>query len=504
MFYKKTLQIKKGIEKEFEFDMFATNQNLETDQTQLKIGAPRKAFNFISADGTLKNGYGFKKLAMPESESNIENETVISIRGNEVKNIWKHKCYDNGLDKNKYYLFYFNDEGNACFDNLFASRPLTTFKPTGYIDTPFVSYYRKGLQDAMLLSGDVKDDDNNTVKKVMVMTENHTYTNENAPKIMSCCCHYGKLFAITANARGTLIYSEENDVLEWSNEKTKDLDFSDPRGDLNKIISFNDYLYLFRDFGITRISEYGKDDLFEICHIYQADSYINPNTIAETGDKVYFLEGGRIKVFNGSSIKDVELDGLSILQENDNRFAYGECFDGKYYLACRGSFDDDNLVGCEGEQGGFKNNLLIVYDTLSKHIDIMRGVDIKKLLALTNKFKSKLVACFNGKHKGKIGELVKNGKVFDENLDAVWESGKTDFGFNGKLKRIKSFLIKSEGDCLVTFKSERGEKTFAVKGKEVVQNIRANILGNQFIVKIESQQCDMVYISNFVLKVSCG
>ncbi len=506
MFYKRTLSGKKSDEKEFEFDMFGDNQNMEDDQTVLKVGEPRKVYNFLSADGTLKNGYGFKNIAMPTSETDLDNETDISLRGNEVKNIWKLKWYDAGADQNKYYLFYFNDEGNVCFDNIFGLRVMTGYKKTDFVNTPYACYYRKNLQDAIMLSGEAKiqGDENETGKKLMIITGEHTFTSDTAPKIISCCSHYGKLFAITANARGTLVYKENSDVLEWTDEKTQNLDFSDSRGDLNKIISFNDYLYLFRDFGITRISEYGKDGLFEICHIYQSDSYIHPNTIAETGDNVYFMEGNKLKVFNGSSIKTVDLEVFRLLQGCDNRFAYGECFDGKYYLACRGNFDDDRSIGCENFEGGFKNNILLVLDILSQHIDIIRGVDINKLLALTNKFKSKLVACFYGQHKGQIGELTFDGKVFGEEENAFWESGKTDFGYSGKLKRIKSFLIKSEGDCKVTFISERGEKSFAVKGRKDVQKIRANVLGNQFVVKIETKNNQKVYISNFVLKVSCG
>ena len=65
-------------------------------------------------------------------------------------------------------------------------------------------------------------------------------------------------------------------------------------------------------------------------------------------------------------------------------------------------------------------------------------------------------------------------------------------------------MIKSEGDCKVTFTSERAEKTFVVRGKDYVQKVRANVLGNQFVVKIESDEDERVYISNFVLTVSCG
>lgn len=496
MFYKKTLTVKKGEEKEFEFDMFAYTQNLVDDQTQLKVGQPRKVYNFISADGTLKAGYGFKRLSMPISTQNIDDEREITVRGDEVKTLWKLKWYDKADDINNYYLFYFNDEGNACYDNLFKNRLTTMIIPTSYTSTPYATYYRKNKQDALMLSGEGGN--------LMVVTGSTIETSQNAPRIISSCSHYGKLFAITADARGTLVYNENPDILTWEDEKTKDLDFGDPRGDLNKIISFNDYLYLFRDFGITRLSQYGKDEMFEISHIYQSDCYIYPNTIAETGDKIYFLEGGKLCVFNGTSIKTIEIDCLKILEGCDNRFAYGECYDGKYYLACRGNFDDGESVGCEGNPNGYKNNLLLVYDTINNHVDIMRGVDINRPLALTNKYKSKLISCFYNQNKGEIGEITTDGKLFGQKMNALWESGKTDFGYNGRIKRIKSFLIKSEGDCKVTFTSERAEKTFVVRGKDYVQKVRANVLGNQFVVKIESDEDERVYISNFVLTVSCG
>lgn len=496
MFYRNTLSGKKADEKEFEFDMFASTQNLEEDETTLKVGEPKRVYNFISADGTLKSGYGFKALAMPTSENDIENEVEISIRGTMVKTIWKLKWYNSADDINCYYLFYFNDEANICYDNLFRTRYATFIQPTEYTETPYATYYRKSGNDAVMLSGDGGN--------LMVITGSHIYTSETAPKIISCCNHYGKLFAITATARGTLVYNENSDILTWEDAKTKDLDFGDERGDLNKILSFNDYLYLFRDFGITQVSEYGSEELFAVSHIYQSDAYIYPNTIAQAGDNIYFLEGESLKVFNGSSVKEIQLDCLKLIKGEDNRFAYGECFNGKYYLACRGNFNDGKAVGCEGYEGGYNNNILMVIDTSTNHVDLVRGIDINELLALTNKFKSKLVACYHNENIGKIGEITTDGKLFGEISPAMWESGKTDFGYSGKLKRIKSFLIKTEGDCKVTFESEKQTKTFEVHGKDKVQKIRANVLGNQFTVKIETVDSENVYISNFVLTVSVG
>lgn len=493
MFYKRVLPVKKSSDRDFEFDMFACSPNTHDDETQLKVGEPRLVYNFLSEDGTLKAGYGFKKLAMPTSKNDISTEVVVETRG-EVRSLWQLQYYDRQLNENKYYLLYFNNEKYVCYDNMFATRYEPYVIVTQFNDVPYACHCRKDMQDALLLSGNGAG--------FMVVTGRSVNTNENAEQIISCCSHYGKLFAITAKNRTSLVYNEDTSILDWSNDKTKDLDFSDSRGDLNKIISFNDYLYIFRDFGITKVSQFGKDELFEINNIYLADSHIYPNTIAEMGENIYFLEGSKLRVFNGSSVKTETTDCLNILNGCDNRYAYGVGYDGKYYLACRCNYDDNQIVGCEIEEG-YKNNTLIIYDTFTKHIDILRGEDINMLIAFKSKYKSKVLACFRGQYRNNIGELTKDGKVFNSSNPAIWESGKTDFGQSGKLKRIKSFLIKSQADCEITFTCERGSKIVSVKGKDAVQKIRTNILGNQFVVKVKSVATENVCISNFVVTVSC-
>ena len=492
MFIKNLLKTKRSCDAQFEFDMFREEQNPKDDERVLEIGKAKSSYNFIAEDGTLKPGYGFSDLSMPENETDIDNETVIDIRGNEVMTMWKLKWYNYTSDKNCHYLFYYNDENYVCFDNLFQTRLATYVYPTEFSSLPFITNYRTDKQDAILLSA--KDGN------MMVIKGNgQTTTAEGTVAIISCCNHYGKLFAITANARGTLVYSDTVDVVSWTDELTKDLDFSDERGFLNKVISFNDYIYVFRDFGITKVSIYGNDDEFAVSHMYKSDGYIHPNTIVEFGDSIYFLEGTHLKVFNGTTVKEVSLKSLYLLKDCDNRWANAECFDGKYFLACRGDFDDGQVIGCECEN--YNNNMLLVYDIKTANVDILRGVDIRQLLALTNDFKSKLVACFYNENKARIGQLTKDGNVFENELNAVWKSGKTDFDMPGKRKKIKSFLIHSSADAEIVFTSEEGEKRYKVKGKNKVQKIACHCYGNMFEIKIVSNAKNE-YISNFVITVS--
>ncbi len=492
MFYKNKIKTLKTKEKEFAFDYFSICPNLQIDENMLEEGYAITTYNFITEDKTLKSGYGFKDVQMPTSSSNLDDESKVTLRGNEVKAIWKLKWYNINTDTDNYYLFYFNDENLICYDNMFSIRPATLIIPNDYTETPYVVYYRQDGSDCLLLSGEGGG--------LTIISGSSSQSSDTAPLIISCCSHYGMMFAITADARGKLIYSEDTDILEWTDEKTKDLDFSDERGDLNKLMSFNDYIYIFRDYGITKVSVYSSDDEFSISHMYLADNYIYPNSISQSGDNIYFLEDSGIKVFNGSSVKNINLDCINLLKNCDNRNCYGVCFKGKYYLACRANFNDGKEIGCEKSELGYKNNTLIIYDIESNHVDIVRGVDINQMLAFINPYKSKLFACFNNDYINKIGEITTEGKIFDENEEASFLSGKIDFGLPGIKKKIKYFLIKSIYDCKIEFICEDKTKIIDVKGCDKIQKINANIVGRQFqinILKTEAQ----ANISNFILTV---
>lgn len=492
MFYRNQLKCKKTTKKEYDYDLLGQVQKSEKDDNVLKFSEPKIVFNYINQDGALKAGYGFKNLAMPTSKTDLDTETTISIRGDEVKGLWQLKWYDSTTSHtDKYYLFYFNDESLICYDNILDNRYLTLVVNNTFTEVPTVTYYRKDSEDSLLLSGEGSN--------LVLITGGGVTTSNNSHKIISCCTHYGKLFAITREKRGNLIYTENTDVLTWTSEGVEDLDFGDGRGNLNKIISFDDYLFLFRDFGITKVSIYGNDE-FSISHMYFSDSYIYPNSIAQSGDNVYFLTASGLKVFNGSSVKDVEIDCIGIVNSCDNSNCSATCFNGKYFLACRGDFKDGAEIGCEGYINGYINNVLFVYDLVSKHVEVLRGVDLHQLLALTNPYKSKLVACFNNEHVGKIGELTTDGTLFGSTLPSSITFAKSDFGNSDTKKRIKAILIKTDKNCDVFLSNEEKTYKFSVLGKNKLQKIHTNVVGKAFTVKINSSD-GQTKINKFVLQV---
>ena len=486
MFYKNRLKTKSTSKKTFVFDMFSSPFQTEKEQSLCDFNLTEHCYNFRTKSGALESGYGFDDFASPISKTDLENETTVAISGNQVTALWDFEWYDQDSDENKYYCMYFNDQAKVCYDNLFSSRPATLVINTQFSDTPIGMKYKIEGVDSMIFSGPGQN--------LLVLVGQNQQTSQSAPQMISLCSHFGRLFAITAQARGRLVYSDNLDVLQWSDQLCANLDFTDGRGNLTKLISFNDYVYIFREYGITRISEYSSDSEFSITHLYQSDSYIYPNSIAHSGDRIYFLEKSGLKYFNGSSVHSIDCPEIKKLSPF-NANCTGQCFEGKYFLACKMDFDGDS-VGCESLQ--FCNNALLVYDEQSGHVEIVRGVDIKQMLALNNPYKCKLVACFNGQSQGKIGQLSFSGKSFGAVLPAKWQSVKTNLGIYGKKKKVISFLIKSILPCKVVITSDQQTKEFSVEGSSVLQQIPAGVYGDEFSVAISSDQAGSK-ISSFVL-----
>ncbi len=489
MFYRNQVPTLKTKKKTFIYSLFATCPDDEKDDFVQDGRRGKRSYNFRRANGKLENGYGFSALKCPKSTSNLTQEEEVKLVGDNISSIWSFKWHNQTDDTNQYYMMYYNGTNNFRFDNLFGERLLSLTIPCDFTQTPIGCPYRYQGQDVMVFSGEGSP--------LKVIGANFDFTVESAPKLISICTHYDKLFAITAGARGSLVYTDNTNILEWDDTMTKHIEFNDERGNLNKILSFNDYLYLFRDFGITKISTYSTKEEFSISHLYQADGYIYPGSIASGGDKIFFLQRGGLKIFNGSTTKSITLECDALLARDDNQKASGVCYEGKYYLACRLNFNDGEKVGCENNEN-FVNNALIVYNQTSGEVEISRGMDIRSLTVLNNPLKSKLVACFYDDNKNKIGQIEKDGKLFDLSLPKVWTSVKTDFGHAGKLKKIKKVHLISEHDCTVVIKSERQEKRISVIGKSEPQSICTNVLGEVFEVSCLAE--GDAKISNFQIE----
>lgn len=277
-----------------------------------------------------------------------------------------------------------------------------------------------------------------------------------APKISSMDLHYERLFAISSEGDGcTLSFSDDLDPTNWS-ESLSDagfINFSDERGKLLKVISFNDYLYLFRERGITRVyANTAIQSSFYVNHLFVSGGRINPDTISVCGDRIIFLATDGFYVFDGAETKKLlngVFLGLDITGEEKAIF-----FNGVYYLLCN-------------KQG---ERVILAVTISDGSVSVIKYYNPQAFAVVVDNNES-FLAVLNAEGINQIYKLVEAPSENQIGLKSVYVSVPYDFGdptSRKVIKRVKiktknpkfikvSFTIKNEQDQSVSF-SFSGDK----------------------------------------------
>lgn len=477
MFYPKLNPKKSVTNARVSFTSFENSMNTEIDEALLPYKTAKMSYNFNVKNGALKNGHGFTELALPKND--ITNERIIIPPKSPVKKLWHYKNYnlEDGRAYDELVMYCENGEIHSCL--LIADSPLTgkILDPVLSTAVPNAVNYRLNSEDCLIFSSESdgmwKYCQNKVVEKI-----------ENSPHIISMCLHYERLFAVVGGERNRLAFSANLDPTDWTEDLSSGgfIEMQDERGGLKKVISYNDYIYVFRDFGVARISAYGDQTDFSVSQLFKSSVKLYGDTVTLCGNQVLLLARDGIHKFDGYSTKKLDLGIDALFDGVENENACGLYYHNKFYLACRLNFNDGERVGCESYDGGFVNNALIEIDLTTNELNITRGIDISSMLALDDGNFTKVIASFNGKYKGKIGELTNDGKIFGEVLPKKWVSPKSHMGEPTKIKHLKECLIKSKANCKLCISTDKESKEFNIYSSPNSQRIKLNIHGEQIEV----------------------
>ena len=308
-----------------------------------------------------------------------------------------------------------------------------------------------------------------------------------APKIISICRHYERVFAIEEGKRNKLVFSANLDPTNWDMnlDNAGYIEIIDDRGCLQKVVSFNDYVYIFKEYGISRLSAYGDQSEFSLSSMFVTSGKIYGNSVCVCGDRIMFLARDGIYSFDGYSATKLSLNIESMFEDNNDKCC-SAYHNGKYYLGCRLKYDDSEVVGCEAYDGGYVNNSLIELDLKTGDISLTRGVDLKDMCSIEYETVNKLAVLFNNEHKKKLGEMDASGAIFGVPLKKIWTSPYTNLGYPNKIKKITKFTLVAKENCKVIIKTDLETKTFEVKGKNSTSVIYPNLKGEMFQFSLET------------------
>lgn len=381
-------------------------------------------YNFLPSE-TLNNSKGVGVATFPlnlndktEAELNITDAKLESVEGvayfkqySKFSGKTVHRLLIYGGDKK----VYINQMMDDTYD-LFWLYNLT------FNSAPIVLSYKKDDKDAIILASA----DSMKVWK----TEYSPYTISDVPIITSMCMHEGVLLCTIVDPAFKLWYATDLDAENVGNISSNSgfVSLEDDLGDARKILVFNEEVYVFRDYGISKINYYKQN--ITSSQVYLSNTKIYTNTVCVCGNSILFMTKDGLYSFNGIKVNKTKVDLLNSF-EFENVGAVASSLGEKYFLALRLDFNDNKQVLCE--QGACVNNALLVIDTCDYSYEILRGVDIKSMLPVKTEMFEKMLVVFNSVHTNKLGEIVDKSICVDQVLPKFWESDSIVDNFNTKL-----------------------------------------------------------------------
>ena len=498
MFYKKALLVKKTNNLKIKLSNFSGGVNTEVDENCMPFKYAKNLYNFNFSKGSLETGLGFEKLTfLNDNNSDSERELDFEVRPSQINKVWLYPFYDN-YHKLKDHLLLASCDNKMYYCRIICIDPFLNkiSNDVTFTSVPNAIYYNLEGEDVMLLTS--------ATDGMLVFHPERIYNMDSkAPKISSMCRHYERIFAIEEGKRTKLVFSDNLNPTNWnvSLNEAGYIDMADERGGLEKVVSFNDYVYVFKEYGISRLSAYGDQSEFSITNLYVSSGKIYGNSVCLCGDRIMFLSKDGIYHFNGYTTTKLSLNMESLFRDVDNDNCCSAFFNGKYYLGLKLKFNDNQKVGCENYSEGYINNALIEIDMKTGDISITRGVDLKSICAIEYERVKKLVCAFNGEHKAKLGQLTHTGTIFGTPLQKKWTSAFTNLGYPNKMKKIKSISLIAKNPCKLTVKTEFGEHTYDVKGSEKTITVLTHAQGEMFQFEIESNS-DVASIVNIEINLS--
>ena len=491
MFYRKRIPAKTTRNYKISLSSFATRPNADVDENLMSTNRAKIYYNYDVKNGALKTGIGFEDLTLPNSQNIEDGERQILLPENiNFNGVWHFKYYSQTNNQKDHFLIYYGTDNNLYWCKLVSLFPQSFLmsEDVQYPTRPNALQYRLNGEDVMMFT-------ENTSDMMVWKPEYSAYIVGNAPKVVSMCLHYERLFAIVEGERIQLRFSDDLDPTNWENSPTEGgyIELVDERGPMSKVVSFEDYLYVFRDFGISRVSAFGDQSEFSVSGVHTSSGKIYGGSVAVCGNKIVYLSKNGLHYFDGVSSEKLDLNIDSLFDGVTNDNACSAFLDNKYYLACRLNFQDQEKVGCENYSGGYTNNAIVELDLIDGTINIVRGVDVVSMTSIEEGNISKLICCFGGEYGGRLGQLTHSGEMFGTPLKKVWKSPKSDMGYCDKLKVVKKISLITKHEIVVKISTEKESKSFKMSGANSPQTIRPNMVGKLIEISIETNLplCDV-------------
>ena len=312
---------------------------------------------------------------------------------------------------------------------------------------------------------------------------------ETAPQLSSAVVHYERMFGVGDPEHVNRIwFSAQFDPTDFtvSLDAGGYIDVMGDKGRALKVISFSDSIFVFWQYGITRVKAYNYQSEFTVSDIYSCDSEILKDSVCLCSDQIIFAAKDGVYAFDGYSVQRISDKISGII--NEGLKASGECsayFRGKYYLSVQSSY----LAEVEG-------SLMLEYDTASNKWRIFKGQPIRQLLVYHDEGRERLLLVGNNHVYEMDGSQTFGGMP----ISARWDMPLSSLGKPHLVKNIRELLITAEGEGLLRLKmtteSARIERTIRLRDTRRIYKVPLRISGKLLQLSIENVSGNNFTVSN--------
>ena len=447
-----------------DFSNFLSGVNTQIDDSVLPLKYAMECVNFSNEKGVLKTGLGLKALMLPISKDDPNGgvEMVEDFDAEPLKVMHFRFWEPYTLTQENKLMIYMSD-GRIIWRNIYENLNLYIANPSlQFTSEPTLLNYRLNDVDIGIFMS--KTD----TLKVWGPAYNVIEIPQ-APLMTSMCLHFERLFATVEGQNTSIWFSDSMDPTNWnvSSSEAGYFHLYDSLGGANKIISFNNYLFIFRDFGITKVTAYADQSDFTVSNIYTSSNVIFADTACICGDNVFFLASDGLYGFDGAGVSKLNLDFEGIFDGMNNVNARSEFHKNCYYLLCNTKFgNNDRGLGT-----------LLEVNVETGAVSFLAGYDFVNIMALRDDYIEKLIVIINNGVNNILTELTHDGMVLESPTNKKWKSAFTDLGEPNKVKTIKSISLISEYDCDVEIMTENDIASLHFKGSWLPTRKALNITG---------------------------
>lgn len=442
--------------------------NLMSDPNTLPLSYARNAYNVSFENGMITNGYGVR--------SGFVGMGILQIRAiitMNPKKIWPWKVRGsdgNAVDK----LLILCGDASGMRKNRVYAVDLETAKNV------YAGLELEDGADAIGMRFTYNGENIFVLYKSTgggCIVKNGYYEQfDGTPSLISICSHYSRVFGIESGANvNRIVFSAPENPTNFNVSATEGGYIgvgNEAWGMLKVVKSFKDYVYVFSQRGIYRLTAYADQSSFKLAPVTSFRGNLRENTVTDCGDRIVFLTDEAMYSFDGFTTQRLINDNFNMITDSS---AAVTAWDGeKLFLACAVK-RDDLVLGDEYKTTSVNNAVLIV-DPKKNSAEVLRGPDVEYFYFLEYNGVERLMTAL----RGRINELAHMekglGKFIGQELCKRWATSETDFLEPGMNKRLRRVTLRSKYDLTLKLVLDGSDYTYKIKGSDAWQSVYVNMI----------------------------